>query len=161
MSDKDAIYRQDAIKTIKDADVFVAYHEKDPIDEAVDEAIRATKRSVIYDIGILPSASTELSNDSPKLDNKNGELISRQDAIKYFAELWECIGTISDREEWEDVCVTTVNEIKSAEPRKKGKWIDTGSGQECSVCGEIQYGYDNYRRFCANCGADMREGEQK
>lgn len=47
----------------------------------------------------------------------------------------------------------------SAEPRKKGKWIDTGSGQECSVCGEIQYGYDNYRRFCANCGADMR-GEQ-
>lgn len=59
MSDKDTIYRQDAIKTIKDADVFVAYHEKDPIDEAVDEAIRATKRSVIYDIGILPSAEPE------------------------------------------------------------------------------------------------------
>lgn len=53
------IYKQDAIKTIKDADVFVAYHEKDPIDEAVDEAIRATKRSVIYDIGILPSAEPE------------------------------------------------------------------------------------------------------
>ena len=44
--------------------------------------------------------------------------------------------------------------------QKKGKWIDTGSGQECSVCGEIQYGYDNYRRFCANCGADMRGEEE-
>ena len=54
------IYKQDAIKTIKDADVFVAYHEKDPTGEAVDEAIRATKRSVIYDIGILPSAELEI-----------------------------------------------------------------------------------------------------
>lgn len=41
---------------------------------------------------------------------------------------------------------------------KKGKWIDTGSGQECNVCHEIQYGYDNFRHFCANCGADMRGG---
>ena len=40
--------------------------------------------------------------------------------------------------------------------RPKGEWIDTGSGQECSVCHEIQYGYDNFRHFCANCGADMR-----
>ena len=94
----DLIDKQNTIKIIKDADVFVAYHEKDPIEEAVDRAIRATKRSVIYDIEILPSI----------------------------------------------------------EPRKKGKWIDIGSGQECSVCGEIQYGYDNYRHFCANCGADIR-----
>ena len=53
--------------------------------------------------------------------------------------------------------LNVLKKIPSAETeRKKGKWIDTGSGQECSVCGEIQYGYDNYRRFCANCGADMR-----
>ena len=52
------------------------------------------------------------------------DLISKQDAIKYFTELWECIETIGDREEWEDVCITTVNEIKSAESeRKKGKWV--------------------------------------
>ena len=37
-----------------------------------------------------------------------------------------------------------------------GEWIDTGSGQECSVCGEIQYGYDSMRKFCANCGAKMK-----
>ena len=62
--------------------------------------------------------------------------------------------------------VVTAYDIANAptiesEPRKKGKWIDTGSGQECSECHEIQYGYDNFRYFCAFCGADMREGEEK
>ena len=45
----------------------------------------------------------------------------------------------------------------SVNPQKVGKWIDTGSGQKCSVCGEIQYGYDNFRHFCANCGARMED----
>jgi hypothetical protein len=40
-----------------------------------------------------------------------------------------------------------------AEPIRRGHWIDTGSGQECSVCHEIQYGYDNYRYYCPYCGA--------
>ena len=39
--------------------------------------------------------------------------------------------------------------------RKKGRWIDTGSGQECSECHETQYGYDSFRYFCAFCGAEM------
>lgn len=39
-------------------------------------------------------------------------------------------------------------------------WRDTGSGQECSACKEIQYGYDTGRYFCANCGAKM-DGERK
>lgn len=43
---------------------------------------------------------------------------------------------------------------------KHGHWIDTGSGQECSVCGEIQYGYDSYRFYCANCGSRMNEVEE-
>lgn len=43
---------------------------------------------------------------------------------------------------------------------KQGEWIDTGSGQECSVCHEIQYGYDNFRYFCANCGAKMKGGTE-
>ena len=38
-----------------------------------------------------------------------------------------------------------------------GHWIDTGSGQECSICGEIQYGYDSGRFYCQNCGAKMDE----
>ena len=39
----------------------------------------------------------------------------------------------------------------------RGHWIDTGSGEECSVCGEIQYGYDSYRNYCPNCGSRMEE----
>lgn len=46
------------------------------------------------------------------------------------------------------------------EESKTGHWIDTGSGQQCSECGEIQHGYDNYRMYCAYCGARMEsEGE--
>ena len=44
-----------------------------------------------------------------------------------------------------------------AVPVVHGHWIDTGSGQECSVCGEIQYGYDSGRFFCQKCGAKMDE----
>ena len=102
----DLIYRQDAVKTMYDLCEDID-NESLHIDVIVDA------------LENLPSASAELSNDSPKLDNKNGELISRQDAIKYFAELWECIEAISDREEWEDVCVTTVSEIKSAQSEQR------------------------------------------
>ena len=44
-----------------------------------------------------------------------------------------------------------------AEPIKHGHWINTGSGEECSVCREIQYGYDSFRNYCAYCGAKMDE----
>lgn len=47
-----------------------------------------------------------------------------------------------------------VSTAPTIEP-KHGRWIDTGSGQECSVCREIQYGYDNGRHYCPNCGARM------
>lgn len=50
--------------------------------------------------------------------------------------------------------------IIEVEPVKHGQWRDTGSGQECSVCGEIQYGYDSYRNYCANCGARMDGKEE-
>ena len=43
------------------------------------------------------------------------DLISRKKAFEYFVTLWECIGTIMDRDEWEDVCMTTANEIPSAD----------------------------------------------
>ena len=60
------------------------------------------------------------------------------------------------------IAIGKVCDAPTIEPeRKKGKWIDTGSGQECSECGEIQYGYDNGRHFCANCGADMRGGQDE
>lgn len=45
--------------------------------------------------------------------------------------------------------------------RPQGEWIDTGSGQECNKCHEIQYGYDSFRHFCPNCGASMVRGEKE
>lgn len=44
---------------------------------------------------------------------------------------------------------------QNIQPVPSGKWIDTGSGQECSVCGEIQYGYDTGRHYCPYCGCKM------
>lgn len=54
-----------------------------------------------------------------------------------------------------------VDRQPTIEEHKIGHWIDIGSGQECSICGEIQYGYDNFRKFCPNCGADMRRERRK
>ena len=53
-----------------------------------------------------------------------------------------------------------IEKIPAADVRENvhGHWIDTGSGEECSVCHEIQYGYDSERRFCASCGAIMSCG---
>lgn len=48
-----------------------------------------------------------------------------------------------------------ISALEKRNRRKQGYWIDTGSGQECSVCGEVQPGYDNFRNYCANCGARM------
>lgn len=50
--------------------------------------------------------------------------ISRRKAFEYFVTLWECIGTIMDRDEWEDVCMTTANEIPSAQPTLYGYEIE-------------------------------------
>lgn len=52
--------------------------------------------------------------------------------------------------------------VKALEQEPKtGYWIDTGSGQECSNCHEIQYGYDNHRLYCANCGTRMVESQEE
>ena len=56
-----------------------------------------------------------------------------------------------------------IERIPAADVRENvhGEWIDTGSGEECSVCHEIQYGYDSGRRFCASCGAIMDGGDDE
>lgn len=53
----------------------------------------------------------------------------------------------------------SIPSVKPQEP-KTGHWINIGCGQECSKCHEIQYGYDNHRFYCANCGIKM-ESEVK
>lgn len=64
-------------------------------------------------------------------------------------------------EEWVKADIgAPIEALQPVTPAEKvGHWRDTGSGQECSECGEIQYGYDSFRKYCANCGAKMG-GEQ-
>lgn len=85
------------------------------------------------------------------------DLINRQDAInllKKWSDGYEYIETDTE------LAIKEFQRLPSATPeRKLGHWIDTGSGQECSVCHEIQYGYDNYRYYCSHCGAKMGEQE--
>ncbi len=38
---------------------------------------------------------------------------------------------------------------------RHGKWINHGSFEVCSVCGEEQYGHDSGRYYCPHCGAKM------
>lgn len=93
-----------------------------------------------------------------------------KEAIAYFKEHNEQLVSVAkdenvydyEKQVIEAVCMKETfdaNEkaIQALEQQLKiGHWIDTGSGQECSECKEIQYGYDNFRYFCPNCGADMR-----
>ena len=58
-----------------------------------------------------------------------------------------------------DAINTEESKALEQEP-KAGHWIDTGSGQECSECHEIQYGYDSNRKYCANCGCAMFEPQE-
>ena len=95
----------------------------------------------------------------------NNDLISRK-ALKQAVERIKDTGYGTNNEPLFDfvelpTLFKLIDKAPTVEPeRSKGEWIDTGSGQECNVCHEIQYGYDNFRHFCTNCGADMRGGAE-
>ena len=91
------------------------------------------------------------------------DAVSRKAVAGIYTALWETIGTIMDRDEWDDGCKATANELPPAQPEpKRGKWIyktdlitvPTGYW-ECSECKEGRLLYE--ANFCPNCGADMRE----
>lgn len=108
-----------------------------PFDE--DEANRLAE--AVYDA--VPSAQPEPCEDA----------INRADIVWH-----DYLVSVGNGQYREKKCAykDEVDEMPSVtQKRKTGEWIDTGSGQECSECGEIQYGYDNCRNFCANCGARM------
>ena len=56
----DLVERQAVIDAANDADVIVFCHDDDPIDEAIEEAILATKRSIVKSIEELPSAQPDI-----------------------------------------------------------------------------------------------------
>lgn len=81
---------------------------------------------------------------------------------KYF-DLFDC-DILDYGKHWDghtEKDVTRLLSLKSAEPRKKGKWLLVDAGYydyvKCSQCREtLVWG----KNFCPNCGADMREGEE-
>ena len=86
------------------------------------------------------------------------DLIDRQTAITAIFDLCDEVDTDNPHV---DAIEDVLENLPSAQPRKKGKWIDKsddidGAWNYCSVCGE--QAIDLYD-FCPNCGADMREGD--
>lgn len=87
------------------------------------------------------------------------DYIKREDAINALYEECNKDQSLSCPYQFFD----GIERIPAADVRENvhGEWIDTGSGEECSVCHEIQYGYDSGRRFCASCGAIMDGGDDE
>lgn len=67
--------------------------------------------------------------------------------------------------------IATILEMLKSEPtiepeRKKGKWVLGGYDDMYYVCDQCGYRRSDYyakpkAKYCENCGADMREGEQE
>lgn len=93
------------------------------------------------------------------------DLISRQAAIDAVSKGCQELRGVFSR------CEENILALPSAQPeRKTGRWIQTEELwtdmytakeqgiYECSRCGEKVIGKPDWR-FCPNCGAEMREGE--
>ena len=102
----------------------------------------------------------------------DGEYISKSDMIDWLKDIKSRIKPqnfhtasefeIAENQIWNLIQMLQMGALPSvAIPNKVGHWIDTGSGQECSECHEIQYGYDNHRFYCGNCGARMIEPQER
>lgn len=88
------------------------------------------------------------------------EYIEKQAAVSYaISGMVRALPTNDGNENWIRTSEVRKNilsiPVADVVPVVHAYWRDTGSGQECSACKEIQYGYDTGRCFCANCGAKM------
>ena len=139
MSDKDIIYRQDAIDAL--------YH----VDEYNSRSIEAIKQ--------LLSAESEI-NKQELIRTMNTGIIATNTEDVYSCGMrngirWCRALLEDDPPKFEDAS-------QYAEPRKKGEWelrtderfdIDY---YKCSECGYEPYRKMDISNFCPNCGADMR-----
>jgi len=119
---------------------------------------------------IAPSVQLELSNNSTKLDNKNGELISRQEAVDVLNRGLSKIPYVNNTDEEmirRDERIGCIQEVAGLPtvPRK-GEWI-CQADDDIWNCSECDYEIDGTGcidpleylktyKFCPNCGASMR-----
>lgn len=147
------------------------------ISDALEEVKRMRGWDDTVKIGAIGWQRFESNDEEETLmvePQENEDVISRQ-AVREFVEFIQSIkddhienktpinyGTLCDLV----IRGQQLLELPSINSQSEtGYWIDTGNGQACSKCGEIQYGYDNFRRFCASCGIRMinpqkSEGEE-
>ena len=81
--------------------------------------------------------------------------MTREEAINIMKDLRSEMEDARDR-----IAVIALNVvIKSLEERPHGEWIEIlpFSNGKCSLCGNVA----NITNFCPNCGARMKEGEEK
>lgn len=131
-----------AVEALKRTEKRTETHECDYISrqaalDAIEERIKANGYGIVALVSELnrlygyirrlPSVQSEHSQNTPQKQPdletfgvKTGETcadaISRQEVIEIFTQLWDCVGEIADKDEWEDVCKTTANELPSAQP---------------------------------------------
>lgn len=77
------------------------------------------------------------------------DLIRRSDALAAFAESTSAMPEKQGRRRIEEIPA-----VDAAEARH-GYWLKTHDGNVCSDCGSIER---VCRRFCPQCGCDMRTG---
>lgn len=63
-----------------------------------------------------PTVDTPTKRTDKRTETHECDYISRQAVVESFTQLWDCVGEIADRDEWEDVCRTTANGLPSAQP---------------------------------------------
>ena len=117
------------------------------------------------------SVQPELSSNSQELDNKNGELISRQEAVDEIDEWIIAFRVNGYKDSAADACLIRDGIIQLPSVPRKGKWTRHFDGNEwywyCSSCKEQWYeedlwmGGNSFPNFCPNCGCCMEGGDSE
>ena len=158
---KELYYKDGYINFHKICELPSAQHEPSGItDEQAIRHLQSTGWMQNHDREMYESGLREkLADDSGSYDS----LIPCKDAISRRAVISTIYDNKSDfkNDFAQGFFADRIRELPPVTPKQRtGYWIDTGSGQECSECHEIQYCYDNHRFYCGNCGTKM-ESEDK
>lgn len=83
--------------------------------------------------------------------------MTNREAIEHLKNInsrYPCSLDSTFRDECEKIAINRA--IKALEARPQGEWIFRKNGYyNCSKCGEVERAE---KKFCPNCGADMRGG---